>query len=130
MAGLKLDGAGQAKLKTLEDATTILQRIHALTEQYALAVKRQSSTGPFMMNLKRQFPALGGLLKGQFGMISDQVFAVTLAISRGSSEPTRIRQMREGVAQIGQALEIATKLVIEKHTVHDEAASAPGQGNS
>ncbi|MDE3053427.1 MAG: hypothetical protein KGJ70_06050 [Gemmatimonadota bacterium] len=125
MAGLKLDGAGQAKLKTLEDATTILQRIHALTEQYALAIKRQSPGGPFLMNLKRQLPALGGLLKGQFGMISDQVFAVTLAVSRGSSEPTRIRQLREGVGQINQALEIATKSVIEKHTVHDEKAGAP-----
>ena len=130
MAGLKLDGAGQAKLKTLEDATAILQRIHALTEQYALAVKRQTSTGPFLMNLKRQFPALGGLLKGQFGMISDQVFAVTLAISRGSSEPTRIRQLREGVAQINQALEIATKQVIEKHAVHDEKAGVPPRGQS
>ncbi len=130
MAGLKLDGAGQAKLKTLEDATTILQRIHALTEQYALAVKRQSSTGPFMMNLKRQLPALGGLLKGQFGMIADQVFAVTLAISRGSSEPNRIRQMREGVAQINQALEIASKQVVEKHAVHDEKAAAPPHGDA
>jgi hypothetical protein len=128
MAGLKLDGAGQAKLKTLEDATVILQRIHALVEQYALAVKRQTSTGPFMMNLRRQFPSLGGLLKGQFGLISDQVFAVSLAISRGSSEPTRIRQMREGVAQIGQALEIAAKSVIEKHTVDDEKAGASGAG--
>jgi hypothetical protein len=129
MAGRKLDGAGQAKLKTLEDATTILQRIHALTEQYALAVKRQTSTGPFMMSLKRQLPALGGLLKGQFGMIADQVFAVTLAISRGSSEPMRIRQMREGVAQVGQAIEIAMKGVIEKHTVHDEKESAPAHGD-
>ena len=128
MAGLKLDGAGQAKLRTLEDATAILQRIHALVEQYALAVKRQTSTGPFMMNLKRQFPTLGSLLKGQFGLISDQVLAVSLAISRGSSEPTRIRQMREGVGQIGQALEIAAKQVVEKHTVPEEQSgpSAPG----
>jgi hypothetical protein len=126
MAGLKLDGAGQAKLKTLEDATVILQRIHALVEQYALAVKRQTPTGTFMSNLKRQLPALGGLLKGQFGMITDQVFAMTLSISRGSSEPMRIRQMREGVAQITQSLEIATKSVIEKHSQHEEQAGSTG----
>ena len=122
MAGLKLDGAGQAKLKTLEDAQVILTRVHGLVEQYALAVKRNSPTGPFMRNLKRQLPALGGLLKGQFGMISDQVFAVTLQVSRGSSEPTRVRQMREGVAQLTQAIEIAVKSVIEKHEVHDDKA--------
>jgi len=120
MAGHKLDGAGQAKLKTLEEATTIHQRIHALVEQYALAVKRATPTGTFFTNLKRQLPTLGTLLKGQFGMISDQVFAMTLAITRGSSEPNRIRQMREGVAQIGQAIDIATKQVIQKHTVHEE----------
>ncbi|HVA58241.1 MAG: hypothetical protein WBQ26_11355 [Gemmatimonadaceae bacterium] len=120
MAGLKLDGAGQAKLKTLDDATTILHRIHGLVEQYALAVKRQTPTSPYFNNLKRQLPALGGLLKGQFGVISDQVFAITLAISRGSSEPTRIRQMREGVAQLTQALELTAKQVVEKHSIHDE----------
>ena len=120
MAGLKLDGAGQAKLKTLEDATAIVQRIHALVEKYALGVKRQTPTGTFMMNLKRQLPVLAGLLKGQFGMISDQVMAMNLAITRGSSEPTRIRQMREGVAQVTQALEIATKQVIQKHSVTED----------
>lgn len=120
MAGRKLDGPGQAKLKTLEEATTILQRIHALVEQYALAVKRQTPASNYFLNLKRQFPALGGLLKGQFGVISEQVFAVALVISRGSSELTRIRQMREGVAQLTQAIEVATKQVIEKHAVHDE----------
>jgi hypothetical protein len=120
MAGLKLDGAGQQKLKTLEEALEIMQRIHALVEKYALAVKRQTPTGTFFMALKRQLPAVGGLLKGQFGMISDQVAAMTLAITRGSSEPNRIRQMREGVAQITQAIDIAIKHVIQKHTVPDE----------
>ncbi|HVB31090.1 MAG TPA: hypothetical protein VNE60_06130 [Gemmatimonadaceae bacterium] len=128
MAVLKLDGAGQAKLKTLEEAAVILQRIHGMVEQYALAVKRQTPTGTFMQNLKRQLPVLGGLLKGQFGMISDQVFAMLLSISRGSSDPTRIRQMREGVGQISQALEIATKQVIEKHSSPDEKAPAHGDG--
>ncbi len=124
MAGSKLDGAGQAKLKTLEEAATMIQRIHGLVEKYALAVKRDTPTGTFFMNLKRQLPALGGLLKGQFGMIADQVFAMTLAITRGSSEPNRIRQMREGAAQIAQAIELATKHVIEKHTVHEEQPAA------
>ena len=120
MAGIKLDGAGQAKLKTLDDATIMLQRIHNIVEQYALAVKRSQPTGTLMMNLKRQFPALGGLLKGQFGMIADQIFAINLAISRGANEGMRVRQMREGVASIRQALEIMIKLVTEKHTVPEE----------
>jgi hypothetical protein len=120
MAGIQLDGAGQAKLKTLEDATALMQKIHGLVEQYALAVKRQTPASTFFNNLKRQLPILGGMLKGQFGMITDQVSAMTLQITRGSSEPVRIRQMREGVGQINQALEIAVKQVIEKHRVDDK----------
>ncbi|HUX34784.1 MAG TPA: hypothetical protein VMV51_13015 [Gemmatimonadaceae bacterium] len=128
MAGLKLDGAGQAKMKTLEEAIVIHQRIHGLVEKYALAVKRQTPTGTFFTNLKRQLPVLGGMLKGQFGMITDIVAATTLSISRGSSEPTRIRQMREGVGQIGQALDIAVKQVLEKHAVHDDKPAQPEHG--
>lgn len=120
MAGKKLDGAGQAKLATLEEATALMQKIHGLVEQYALSVKRQTPTTTYFNNLKRQLPVLGGKLKGQFGMITDQVSSMTLLITRGSSEPTRIRQMREGVGQISQSLEIAIRQVIERHTVHDE----------
>jgi len=97
-------------------------------EQYALAVKRLTPSSTYFTNLKRQLPVLGGLLKGQFGMISEQVAAMLLAISRGSSEPTRIRQMREGVGQITQSLDIAVKQVIEKHSEHDEKKVVHGDG--
>ena len=129
MAGIKLDGAGQAKMKTLEDATVILQRIHNLVEQYALAVKRNQSAGSYMMNLKRQFPALASLLKGQFGMIADQVFAINLQIGRGSNETMRVRQMREGVAVIRQALEIMVAHVLEKHQMPEEKEGPEGEKN-
>jgi hypothetical protein len=43
-AGPKLDGAGVQKLKTLEDATTMLHRIHGLVETYAIAVKKSHPT--------------------------------------------------------------------------------------
>ena len=90
MAGIILDGAGQAKLKTLEEATTLLQRIHGLVEQYALAVKRQTPTSAYFNNLKRQLPVLGGMLKGQFGMIADQVAAMTLAITPGCRNAAQV----------------------------------------
>src|SRR5262249_34695119 len=66
MAGLKLDGAGQAKMKTLEEATAVLQRVHGLVEQYALQVKRNQAGGTFLTNIRRQLPSLGSMLKGQF----------------------------------------------------------------
>jgi hypothetical protein len=120
MAGLRLDGAGQAKLKTLDDAMNVLLRVNGLVEQYALQIKRNQSGSTFLTNIKRQLPALSGMLKAQFGMISDQVMATNLASSRGASEQMRVRALREGVAQIKTALEIAITQVIDKHGLKEE----------
>lgn len=119
MAGLKLDSAGMVKLKTLDEALLLLQRINGLVEQYALAVKRNQPTTVFVMNIRRQLPTLAENLKAQFGMISDQVTGIVLASSRGSSEAMRVRTLREGVAQVKQAIEIAVTQTKDKHAVKD-----------
>jgi hypothetical protein len=120
MAGAKIDGAGTAKLKTLDEALLLLQRIHGLVETYAIAVKGRQSGAPLLQNLRRTLPTLAGLLKAQFGLISEQVTALNLSSSRGGSEAVRVRTLREGVAQIKQALEIAMTRTKEQHTVVDE----------
>lgn len=122
MAGLRLDGAGQAKMKTLDDAMTVLQRVNGLVEQYALQVKRNQSGGTFLSNIRRQLPALSEMLKAQFGMIADQAMATNLSSSRGASEQMRVRALREGVAQIKTALEIAITHVKEKHELRSNEA--------
>lgn len=119
MAGLRLDGAGQAKMKTLDDALTTLMRINGLVEQYALQVKRNQSGGTFLTNIRRQLPQLSEMLKAQFGMISDQVMQTNLSSSRGASEQMRVRALREGVAQVKTALEIAIAHTKEKHELAD-----------
>src|SRR5918997_6049522 len=75
MAGPKLDGAGVQKLKTLEEATTMLHRLHGLVETYAMAVKKAHPTSHYVQQIRRALPPMVGLLKGQFGMIADQVAA-------------------------------------------------------
>ena len=110
-----------AKMKTLDEALLLLQRIHGLVEMYAMAIKRGQPAGPLVQNLRRTFPSLSENLKGQFGMISDQVMAVNLATSRGASETVRVRTLREGVAQIKQALEIAVTQVKDRHAVNEES---------
>ncbi|HKO16674.1 MAG TPA: hypothetical protein VJU87_10565 [Gemmatimonadaceae bacterium] len=124
MAGLKLDGAGQAKMKTLDDAMNVLMRVNGLVEQYALALKRNQPTGTYTMNIRRQLPSLAEKLKNQFGMISDQVMQMNLASSRGASEQVRVRTLREGVAVVKQALEIALTQTKDKHAVKDEKHEA------
>jgi hypothetical protein len=124
MAGLRLDGAGQAKMKTLDDAMNVLLRVNGLVEQYALQVKNNQSGATFISNIRRQLPSLSEMLKGQFGMIADQVMATNLASSRGASEQMRVRALREGVAQVKTAIEIAIAHVKEKHELEDEKKDA------
>jgi len=123
MAGLRLDSAGLIKMKTLDDALVHLQRIHGIVEQYAIAVKRNQPSSTFAMNLRRQLPTLAANLKAQFGMVSEQVTSLALASTRGSSENQRVRTLREGVAQVRQALEIAATQTKERHAVKDDKGS-------
>ena len=121
MAGLRLDSAGIVKLKTLDEALLLLQRINGLVEQYGLAIKRGQPAAVFTMNIRRTFPTLAENLKAQFGLISDLVTNVNLATSRGASEQMKLRGMREGVAQIKQAIGqlILTVVRMRKAHIHE-----------
>jgi len=130
MAGIKLDSAGQNKMKTLDEALLHLQRIHGIVEQYGMALKRNQPTSVFVMNIRRQLPTLAANIKNQFGMISDQVTSVNLAASRGASEQVRLRGLREGVAQIKQALEIAITQTKDKHKVVDDHKASPSENGA
>ena len=121
-AGPKLDGAGLVKMKVLDDAMLLLQRVNGLVENYAMAVKRETPSSAFLMNIRRTLPSLAENLKSQFGLIADQILAVNLASSRGASEAMRVRTLREGVAQIKQSIEIAITQTKDKHAVADDSA--------
>lgn len=117
MAGSQVDGAGMAKLKTLEDGLMGLQRVHALVERYALTVKQGGNTGQFVHQIRRTLEPLVGLLKPQFGLLSDQVASVNLVATRGGSEQMRVRGLREGVASLRQGFDIAERKVREQHAI-------------
>jgi hypothetical protein len=126
MAGIRLDSTGNVKMKVLDEALLHLQRIHGIVEQYGMALKRNQPTSVYVMNIRRQLPSLAANLKNQFGMISDQVTAVNLGASRGASEQVRLRGLREGIAQVKQALEIAITQTKDKHKVVEEKGHAAG----
>ena len=120
MAATKLDGAGAAKMKTLEEALGGLQRVHGIVEQMALAMKQGKSASIFGLQIRRAATPLVGQLKGQFGLISDQVSAMILVATRGGTEQAKLRSMRESVALLRQAIEIAQNRVKEQHAVDIE----------
>ena len=124
MPPVKLDGAGTLKLKTLEDGLMALSGIHAVVERMANDVKNQRAIGMAPQQVKRLAVPLQGQLKGQFGMIADLVSAMLLVVGRGGSDATKVRALREHVAQLRTAMELAQRRVKEKHAVPDEALEA------
>ena len=122
-SGPKLDGAGIAKMETLEEAGAAVQRLHGIVERMALAVRSQQDTAQFGQQIRRSGSPLVGLLKGQFGMIADQVSALLLVATRGGGDQAKLRALREAVAQIRIQLEIAVAKTREKHTIEEESSA-------
>jgi hypothetical protein len=124
MAGsIKLDGAGIQKIKTIDEALIHLQRLHGVVELYALTLKQNKPTTLYSAQIKRLLFPLVGLLKPQFGLIADQIASLGLSTSRGGSEQVKVRVLREGVASIRMALEIAIVRIKDNHAVKEEKAA-------
>jgi hypothetical protein len=120
-SGPKLDGAGLAKMTTLDEATAAVQRLHGIVERMAIAVRSQQDTAQFGAQIRRAGSPLVGLLKGQFGMIADQVSALLLIATRSGGDQVKLRSLRESVAQLRVQLEIAVAKTKEKHAVEEDA---------
>jgi hypothetical protein len=122
MASTKLDGAGAQKMKTLEEALMTMQQIHGMVERVAMEMKNNKPLGVFPMQLKRMAMPLVGQLKGQFGMIADQVSTMLLVGGRGGGDQVKLRAYREHVAQIRQSIDFAQKKVKHDHSIEIELA--------
>ena len=130
MAGVKLDGAGIQKMKTIDEATILLARLHGIVELYALSLKQNKPTSLFGSQIKRALFPLVGLLKPQFGLIADQIAALNLITSRGGPDTAKVRTLREGVGSIRQQLEIAVVRIKDNHKLVEEivpGARKPGE---
>jgi hypothetical protein len=123
MGGMKLDGAGAQKMKTLEEAQLTISRMNAMIERAAIEAKANKPIGPLPLQIKRVAVPMQGQLKGQFGMIADLIAVYILNITRGGGgDQAKIRVMREGLAQIKQAMDFAVSKVKSDHMVEIELA--------
>ena len=107
----QLDGAGQIKMATLDDALLKAQHVHAIVERYASAVRLQTETGSFRMQIQRAATPLVGLLKPQFGPVADVVVAFLLAATRGGSEHSGTRKRANAMPDSEQVSKLASKLL-------------------
>ncbi len=122
MPAIKLDGAGASKMKTLEEALVTLQSVHGMVERMAMEVQNQRPLGVMPQQLKRLAAPLVGQLKGQFGMIADQLSTMLLVAGRGGGDKLKVRSYREHVAQLRTAIEMAQSKVKKDHGVVIEIA--------
>lgn len=122
MAAIKLDGAGAQKMKTLEEALITIQQLHGFVERMAIEIKNNKPLGVMPMQLKRMATPLVGQLKGQFGLIADQVSTMLLVAGRGGGDQVKLRAYREQIAQLRTAIEMAQSKVKKDHGVVIEIA--------
>ena len=120
----KIDGSGLAKLETLEQAVTLVQRLNTIVERMAQSQRNNQPLAQFRQQIQRAAAPVASLLKPQFEPISDMVTNVVLISTRGGSDQQKVRSLREAVAQIKVQLDSAESRVRKQHTVHDEVGES------
>ncbi|NUQ11322.1 MAG: hypothetical protein HUU26_03200 [Gemmatimonadaceae bacterium] len=113
----RIDGAGLAKLETLEQAVTLTQRLHGIVERMAQAQRIQQPLAGFRQQIHRAAAPLASLLKPQFEPIADLVTNLVVVSTRGGSETRRVQALRESVALIRVSLDAAQSRVRKDHAV-------------
>jgi hypothetical protein len=113
MARPKLTGPGVQRLQTLEEAVVLLQTLHGIVEKMAMALRAQQPIQPFVQQLRRASVPLADLLKGHYGLLSDQVTGLYLVATRGGGERARVNNLRETIGGLRNALEIAERKVYD-----------------
>jgi hypothetical protein len=122
--GAHLDGAGLAKLQTLEAAQTMVQRLNTIVERMAQSQKMMQPLAQYRQQVQRAAAPLASLLKPQFEPISVLVTNLVIVSTRGGSDNQKVRNMRESVAQIRAQIEAAEGRVRKQHTVDDSASKS------
>ena len=117
MAATKLSAAGASMMATLEEALIILQRVHGLVEQMAMAERAKKPTSIYGLQIRRLADPAVGKLKGQFGMIADQVSALILMGTRGGNEQAKVRGLQAQVGMIRTSIDMAKNKVKANHSV-------------
>jgi hypothetical protein len=116
----KIDGAGQAKLETLDRATKDVQRLNTIIERMAQAQRNAQPLASFRQQIHRAATPVASLLKIQFGQIADLLTNLILVSTRGGSDQQKVRGLRESIAQVRVQLEMADARVRKDHAIKEE----------
>jgi hypothetical protein len=124
----KIDGAGAAKLETLDRAVKDVQRLNTIVERMAQAHRMNQPLATFRQQIHRAATPVASLLKMQFGPIADLITNLILVSTRGGTDQQKVRLLRESVAQIRVHLEMADAKVRKDHALGEDDEKKPGSG--
>jgi ABC-type enterochelin transport system substrate-binding protein len=116
-----IDGPGLAKLEALGQATTLVQRLNTVVERMAQSQRMMQPLVQYRQQIQRAAAPLASLLKPQFEPISNMVTNLVIVSTRGGSDLTKVRAMRESVAQIRAQIDASESRVRKTHTVDESA---------
>jgi len=119
--GSHIDGAGTAKLETLEHAVTLVQKLNTIVERMAQSQRMMQPLAQYRQQIQRAAAPIASLLKPQFEPISVMLTNLVIVSTRGGSDQQKVRSLRESVAQIKAALDASASRVRKEHTVDDSA---------
>jgi len=117
--GTHIDGAGTAKLETLEHAVTLVQKLNTIVERMAQSQRMMQPLAQYRQQIQRAAAPIASLLKPQFEPISVMVTNLVIVSTRGGSDQQKVRSLRESVAHIKAALDATAGRVRKDHTVKD-----------
>lgn len=117
--GSHIDGAGTAKLETLEHAVTLVQKLNTIVERMAQSQRMMQPLAQYRQQIQRAAAPIASLLKPQFEPLSVMLTNLVIISTRGGSDQQKVRSLRESVAQIKAALDATASRVRKEHTVKD-----------
>ena len=117
--GTRIDGPGLAKLETLEQALTLVQRLNTIVERMAQSQRMMQPLAQYRQQIQRAAAPIASLLKPQFEPISVMLTNLVIVSTRGGSDQQKVRSLRESVAQIKAQLDASMGRVRKEHTVTD-----------
>ncbi|HEX6942251.1 MAG TPA: hypothetical protein VF128_04950 [Gemmatimonadaceae bacterium] len=117
--GSHIDGAGTAKLETLEHAVTLVQKLNTIVERMAQSQRMMQPLAQYRQQIQRAAAPIASLLKPQFEPISVMLTNLVIVSTRGGSDQQKVRSLRESVAQIKSALDASASRVRKEHAVVD-----------
>jgi hypothetical protein len=110
----KMSAGAQGNLEVISQARRKLERLHNLTEQFAVA-KAGSSQDSVASLISRASLELGrSLLQVGLGVLADQANQMGMLARRGGGPQAKLRGMRDYVAQMRPGLDRAERLIITK----------------